>query len=559
VPGRQAVARDMPFKTALLGKGGSGLVAKEVLEVRAKVNVELSKELKGSMVGTLSKEKDVRRIQTTLFMEGFKSISVTNMGGNMVIIRSPVEGDVGRLLRSKNECLDYFFSEVKPWSPGLLAVQREVWIQVFGIPLHIWGDDFFKLLGTKLGVFLDYDFETESMARFDVARLKILSNSWAIIDTVVKVEVEGKFYHVWVVEERGRQRASVVLGDEVEEAGSEVVPSEASGAVDEGYVGGGGNSGEDDSSEPEVDGDMQVHIQYGGSFKENKDRPMGVQVHKEGKGVLTSEKSNIVPISNGESPAFVPAKVCGETVTTQVAHVSVLPASKERVGDDIPLGGGPANVGEREVTIGEVDSGPNVGDVSGHSKAGPDPAGVGSVVLGLNVLIDPTPSGAEVDDISRLSTLSEPEEVLHSFKTKNHKQGEKPRRQKARSKFYQVGVPKCIQLVEAVQEGCHKARRRRLKEGAEGLLIEKQKGADDANLQGGSEAGGESRVSQHQVHGSTLTPTSGINLLSVSGDSCVPETQLIPTVGVCGGRWRQQNFFKFRKGWVSLLWKEIMK
>jgi hypothetical protein len=109
VSGLQADAGDKPFKMALLGKGGSGSSVREVLEVRAKVNVELSQELKGSMVGTLAKEKDVRRIQTTLYMEGFKSISVTNMGGNMVLLRSPVESDVGRLLRSKNECLDYFF------------------------------------------------------------------------------------------------------------------------------------------------------------------------------------------------------------------------------------------------------------------------------------------------------------------------------------------------------------------------------------------------------------------------------------------------------------------
>jgi hypothetical protein len=58
----------------------------------------------------------------------------------MAILRSLIVGDVDRLLRSKNEWLKYYFSELKPWNPGLLAVQREVWIQMYGIPLHIWGD-----------------------------------------------------------------------------------------------------------------------------------------------------------------------------------------------------------------------------------------------------------------------------------------------------------------------------------------------------------------------------------------------------------------------------------
>jgi hypothetical protein len=78
----------------------------------------------------------------------------------------------------------------------MIAVQREVWIQVFGIPLHIWGDNLFKLIGNKLGVFVDYDEETATMARFDVARLKILTAVWASIDETVKVEVEGVCFNL---------------------------------------------------------------------------------------------------------------------------------------------------------------------------------------------------------------------------------------------------------------------------------------------------------------------------------------------------------------------------
>jgi hypothetical protein len=49
--------------------------------MKVPVNEELCKELHGSVVGLLAREKDVTRIQTTLAMEGFRSISVTHMGG----------------------------------------------------------------------------------------------------------------------------------------------------------------------------------------------------------------------------------------------------------------------------------------------------------------------------------------------------------------------------------------------------------------------------------------------------------------------------------------------
>jgi hypothetical protein len=104
------------YCSALVGRS----TVPKVLKVP--INEELCKELQGSMVGKLTREKDVRRIQTTLYIEGFKSITVTHMGGNMVLIRSPVIGDVSRLLRSKNECINYYFSDLKPWNPGLLAI-----------------------------------------------------------------------------------------------------------------------------------------------------------------------------------------------------------------------------------------------------------------------------------------------------------------------------------------------------------------------------------------------------------------------------------------------------
>jgi hypothetical protein len=127
------------YREALRG----GVVIPQLLKVQ--VNEDLCKELHGGIVGKLAREKDVRRIQTTLYMEGYRSIKVTHMGGNMVLLRSPVNEDVTRLMKSKNECLSYYFSELKPWNPGLLSTHREVWVQVYGIPLHIWGENLFKI------------------------------------------------------------------------------------------------------------------------------------------------------------------------------------------------------------------------------------------------------------------------------------------------------------------------------------------------------------------------------------------------------------------------------
>jgi hypothetical protein len=274
------------------------------------------------------------------------------MGGNMALLRSSVEGDVERLMRSKNECLHYYFSELKLWNPGLFAVQREAWIQVYGIPLHIWGDDFFKLVGNKLGVFLDYDEEPASMLRFDVARLKILTAAWACIDEVVKVEVEGVCFNLWVVEERGRGRSVVVIGGEKEDERSEVVPSES---FDE-AVDGGLNSGEDEESGEERDVDVRKPRQHGGNQVENNDMTSGVQVTIERDILLTCEKSTNIPNSQKEILFVHPRSVGNEeTVIGHVAKETVLAASSKGEVKEISSAGGTKNEadGEKE----EIESG----------------------------------------------------------------------------------------------------------------------------------------------------------------------------------------------------------
>ncbi|GAU30796.1 hypothetical protein TSUD_355220 [Trifolium subterraneum] len=218
------------FKSALLGGCVDDCILKEALSFKATVNEAFLKELKGSVVGTLACERDVRRLRTIFYTEGYQSIRVTHMGGNMVLLCSSVEGDISKLMRRNSECLEFFFSEVKPWEPGLVAKQRETWVQVVGIPLHIWGEDFFKLVGAKLGEFLDFDEETVNMASFDIARLKIRTKTLTSIDSEFNVEVEGMVFQIGVMEERRNYSPGRALGEEVNEGGSRVVPSEYSGA-----------------------------------------------------------------------------------------------------------------------------------------------------------------------------------------------------------------------------------------------------------------------------------------------------------------------------------------
>jgi hypothetical protein len=514
------------FKTALLAPHAGNSRSRNQLLIKASANVSFLKELKGSFVATLSRENDTRRIQTTLYMEGFRSISVTHLGGRMVLLRSPMIGDVERLLKSKNECLEYYFSEIKPWSPGIVATQREVWIQVYGIPLHIWGENFFKQVGAKFGSFLDFDEPTASMRRLDVARLKISTDVWEVLDTVIKVEVEESSFNVWVVEEKNGRRHEVVLGDGVFDNGSRVVPSEVSGGMEDGYGGGAENSGEDDLSGNDCDGDTTMQVQHGEDTEAGKPNPTCKRVTKRRNETLLCNKSTSSVNSKKVINSFVSTHV-----SCKVSKATGVVAPSLECDDDRCLhsGSGPhvesANDGDLMYML---------GDSLGLGDPKPDPILSDPCVVGLNPS-RPTRFGPfAADGESRLSFISEPEEVLLSNRTKAPGRGFRNRRSNPTSKPHPLGVPRCVQFLEVVQAGNSKLHRRRIKSG---VVVRDVCTEVDANS---SPAPVHSVVREVEeqvlnpiaaatpstVETPIVTPPSGIVLISNSDNSMVPDTPL---------------------------------
>ncbi|MCI35909.1 DUF4283 domain protein, partial [Trifolium medium] len=105
--------------------------------------------------------------------------------------------------KAKADWLSYYFKEVRPWSPSSYVDRRELWVKVFAIPLHVWGESLFKVIGEKYGEFLDFDDNTASRAKLDVARLKIATNFRGSIDEPLLIKALGVTYSLWVVEDKG--------------------------------------------------------------------------------------------------------------------------------------------------------------------------------------------------------------------------------------------------------------------------------------------------------------------------------------------------------------------
>jgi hypothetical protein len=241
------------------------------------------------------------------------------------------------------------------------------------------------------------------------------------------------------------------------------------------------------------------------------------QETKGGNVLLTCEKSTNVSDTIKEIPYFVPANVGSvETAICQKVAVTSVPLSISE-SDNCVVGG--VQLEEEREDVGVVGEG--VLHVTKEvvlvdcdldmvrSDPGPILMGIVEVgEVGLQVPITnrlgPRPEGS----VSRYSTISEPEEVFHSHRSRAPSRGGKSNRQKPMSKFPQLGVPKCIQLVEALQDGNGQARRRRGK-------------AD-----GGAKAG---EASKGAV--AIPTPSSGPKLISDNVNSLVSDSQIVEQDG----------------------------
>ncbi|MCH79400.1 DUF4283 domain protein, partial [Trifolium medium] len=210
--GEGSIQQGRSFKSALVKHHGvledrDTLLAvpEEVLQVE--VDDLVLKELEKSYVGVLAIDVEVRHIKTTLYMEGFAHISVTDMGRNKVLLFSPKSGELEALCKARTDWLCYYFKEVKPWSPSNFVDRRVTWVKVFGIPLHVWGESLFKAIGGKYGEFFDFDESTTSRAKLDVARIKISTSFRGCIDDPVKIQALGSVFTIWIVEDKGLQPA----------------------------------------------------------------------------------------------------------------------------------------------------------------------------------------------------------------------------------------------------------------------------------------------------------------------------------------------------------------
>ncbi|GKV35665.1 hypothetical protein SLEP1_g43906 [Rubroshorea leprosula] len=168
-----------------------------------KSNQEECKWLDGFFVGMARSVEIVPVIQERMYMEGMFSVRVKAMGGKMVLIDGEDKDELKHLMESAADWFSQWFEEICPWTPTMVAKERFVWLKIMGVPLSVWGDNFFSTISNLWGKFISLDDSTRLKKRFDVARVLVSTTLTNNISRVLMVKVDGQFHNIVCREEDG--------------------------------------------------------------------------------------------------------------------------------------------------------------------------------------------------------------------------------------------------------------------------------------------------------------------------------------------------------------------
>jgi hypothetical protein len=123
------------------------------------------------------------------------------MGGEKVFLYCSDGGDILEVFNDAVHFFGVLFADVQKWSTSEVRYERGAWVRVYGVPIHAWNEDFFRLFVSSMGRFIHADECTVDKARLDFARILISTSNIEIVNTSHLFCIDGCNFPIKLVEE----------------------------------------------------------------------------------------------------------------------------------------------------------------------------------------------------------------------------------------------------------------------------------------------------------------------------------------------------------------------
>lgn len=156
-----------------------------------------------SAVAKLSPLRSIVYVQDRLKLLGYLNIEVRPMGGDMVVLTFSNVGEKDSMLSGDEpNGFQEWFVDIMKWEESMeVPCSRMVWLNCYGIPLHLWNVDTFKKIGRKWGEVISISDDNFKGLSFIVGKVLISTTVMEIINQVIEVEHKGRIMNIRVIEE----------------------------------------------------------------------------------------------------------------------------------------------------------------------------------------------------------------------------------------------------------------------------------------------------------------------------------------------------------------------
>jgi len=164
------------------------------------VDIDVSWASKGLVVSVVNGEA-IPVLQRRIFYARFDKLDVIPLGADKVLVRSNDNENVSSVLLEASIFFEHFFSKPVKWNKDILIRERGAWVRIYGVPLHAWNSNFFKLCVFDCGRLLRVDEVTVEKERLDYARVLISTTSLEVTNTGANIMVDGVIFYFKIIEE----------------------------------------------------------------------------------------------------------------------------------------------------------------------------------------------------------------------------------------------------------------------------------------------------------------------------------------------------------------------
>jgi len=142
-------------------------------------------------------------IQTQIEDAGFDDLNIIPLGADKVYIQCVSNTNVLSVFADAQDFYNLFFSKPVRWNQDVIKFERGALVRIYGIPIHAWNSELFKLAIFDSGRFLRLDDSTVSKDCFDYARVLLATSSLEVINFSERILIDGVIVELKIIEEWG--------------------------------------------------------------------------------------------------------------------------------------------------------------------------------------------------------------------------------------------------------------------------------------------------------------------------------------------------------------------